>query len=268
MNLNQFLGQDKNEKPFDNIVSDGGYTGIFRTIACIGDSLSSGEFESTNENGDVRYHDFYDYSWGQYLARLSGCEVKNFSRGGMTAKCYCEEFAPWNGFFDKARGGWAQAYIIALGVNDILNQNMELGSLSDICREDWTKNKETFAGYYGKLVLRCKEMEPNAKFFFMTMPHHTKNDARWEKTEAHAALLREMADFFDNAYVLDFTKYAPQYSGEIRQNMFLGGHMNPCGYMFTAKLVASYIDYIIRHHMEDFRQAGLIGTGLKRTPEI
>lgn len=41
-----------NEKPFDNIIRDGGFTRIFRTIGCIGDSLSSGEFESMDKAGN------------------------------------------------------------------------------------------------------------------------------------------------------------------------------------------------------------------------
>lgn len=266
MNMNQFLGLDKAEKPLDSIVTDGGYVGIFRTIACVGDSLASGEFESTREDGTTAYHDFYDYSWGQYLARMAGCTVKNFSRGGMTAECFCEQFGPWNGFFDKDRGGHAQAYIIALGVNDVLNRGQEIGTVADICREDWRENKKTFAGYYGQIVQRYKEIEPRAKFFFMTIPRYGE-DTRLKK-EAHAALMHEMAAFFDNAYVLDFAAYAPAYEGEVRSSLFLGGHMNPCGYVFTARLVASYIDYIIRHNMEDFRQVGLIGTPYERKTEV
>ncbi|MBE6793009.1 MAG: SGNH/GDSL hydrolase family protein, partial [Ruminococcaceae bacterium] len=34
------------KNPLDTLVSDGGFCGIFRTIGCIGDSLSSGELES------------------------------------------------------------------------------------------------------------------------------------------------------------------------------------------------------------------------------
>ena len=48
------------EKPLDNLVSDGGFCGIFQTIGCIGDSLSSGEFESKDNEGVVGYHDFYE----------------------------------------------------------------------------------------------------------------------------------------------------------------------------------------------------------------
>ena len=50
MDINKFYG-NPDEKPLDNLVEDGGFCGIFRTIGCIGDSLSSGEFESKDEEG-------------------------------------------------------------------------------------------------------------------------------------------------------------------------------------------------------------------------
>jgi hypothetical protein len=36
--------------------------------------------------------------------------------------------------------------------------------------------------------------------------------------------------------------------------------MNPMGYILSAKMIASYIDYIIRHNPDDFKQVGFIGT--------
>ena len=36
-----------------------------------------------------------------------------------------------------------------------------------------------------------------------------------------------------------------------------------CGYILTAKMLMSYMDFIIRHNMDDFREAGLIGTPFK-----
>ena len=72
------------EKPLDTLVTDGGFVGIFRKIACVGDSLSSGEFQAYSIlDGSNLYIDRFDYSWGQYLARMAGCTVYNFSRGGM-----------------------------------------------------------------------------------------------------------------------------------------------------------------------------------------
>ena len=78
MDLSKFTA-NKGEKPLDKIAVNGGLCGIFRKIACIGDSLSSGEFESF-ENGKRGYHDYYDYSWGQFLAQDTGSEVLNLSR--------------------------------------------------------------------------------------------------------------------------------------------------------------------------------------------
>ena len=86
MNIYEYLSIGENEKPLDRIVTDGGFTGIFRKIGCIGDSLSSGEFESRTADGTRNFHDFYEYSWGQHIARSTGSTVYNFSRGGMTAK--------------------------------------------------------------------------------------------------------------------------------------------------------------------------------------
>ena len=63
MKLNEVYGLLENEKPLDNLVSDGGYTAIFREIVCVGDSLSSGEFEHIDENGNYTFHDKYEYSW-------------------------------------------------------------------------------------------------------------------------------------------------------------------------------------------------------------
>ena len=69
------------------------FTSIFRTIACVGDSLASGEFELIDEEGKNHYYDRFEYSWGQFLARKIGSTVYNFSRGGMTAMEYCKSYA-------------------------------------------------------------------------------------------------------------------------------------------------------------------------------
>ena len=84
MNINELLGVKEGEKPLEKLAIGGGFCGIFRTIACIGDSLSSGEFESLDEDGKG-WHDYFEYSWVQYMAHNIGATVHNFSRGGMTA---------------------------------------------------------------------------------------------------------------------------------------------------------------------------------------
>ena len=257
MDINQFYA-DPTEKPLDRLVSDGGFCGIMRTIACIGDSLSSGEFESLDGEGKKGYHDYFDYSWGQYLARMAGCTVYNFSRGGMTGKEYRESFAEKQDFWNPEKK--AQAYIFALGVNDILNQKREPGTAADICLEDERRNAETFAGYYGAIIQRYQRIAPRAKFFLMTMPREDDTPERDGLKRVHAALLYEIAALLPDCYVLDLYKYGPVYDADFKHRFYLNGHLNACGYRLTAEMVASYIDYIIRHNPEDFRQVSFIGT--------
>ena len=256
MNIKDFYLGD-GEKPLDKILPDAGFTSIFRTVGCVGDSLSSGEFESTDETGTKKgYHDYYEYSWGQFIARTAGCTVYNFSRGGMTAKEYMESFAENKGFWNPDLA--CQAYIFALGVNDVLNMNQPLGDVGDIDLDDYTKNADTFCGWYAGIIQRLKKIQPKAKFFLMTMPRETRRDKDREKA-AHAALLYKLAEVFDNTYVIDLFQYAPVYNEEFIRHFYLGGHLNAAGYVLTAKMVMSYIDYIVRSAPEDFTQVGFIG---------
>jgi hypothetical protein len=257
MDIKNFYA-DPNEQPLDRMVSDGGFCSIFRTIGCIGDSLSSGEFESKNEKGEHAFHDMYEYSWGQYLARMAGCRAINFSRGGMTAKWF------WDSFGEEC-GCWrtenvCQAYILALGVND--QKVFATGSADDIDMEHPENSKDTFAGYLGRIMLRLKSMQPKAKFFLVARPTEQTDPERAALIIAHGKLMHEIASRFDNTYVIDLGKYAPCYDDEFRRNFFLGGHMNPAGYLLTARMIASYIDYIVRNHPRDFAQLGFIGTDI------
>ena len=257
MNVYEYMQVAEGEKPLDRMVTDGGFCAIFRTIACIGDSLSSGEFESVTAEGTKCYHDFYEYSWGQFLGRSCGSKVYNFSQGGMTAKTYMEVFADNKGFWSTDK--LAQAYIIALGVNDVLNVGMELGSTADVDLQDYTKNGQTFAGYYAQIIQRIKQLQPRAKIFLVSIPRD--GDAKDEKRKAHRDLLREFTKLFDRTYLVDLYEYAPINDAEYKRKFRLG-HMTPTGYVLMARMIESYIDYIIRTNMEDFNQVGFIGTDL------
>lgn len=255
---NYYLGE--NELPLDKIPTDGGFTGILESIACIGDSLSSGEFESTDESGTQKgYHDMFSFSWGQHIARRTGCRVYNFSAGGMTAKRYMESFAEQNGFWNEDK--LCRAYILALGVNDLVNFKQEIGDIADINADDCTKNADTFCGYFAAIIQRLKLMQPKAKFFLMTMPRYSEEYAERNKIATeHAILMHKLAKYFDNTYVIDFNRYAPVYDEQFKKAFFLGGHMNAAGYKLTGDMVMSYIDYIIRSDFESFAQVGFIGT--------
>ena len=181
--------------------------------------------------------------------------------GGMTAKVYMESFAQEKGFWNPELA--CQAYVIALGVNDVINRGMEIGSVSDIDPTDWRNNKPTFVGYYAQIIARIKEeIQPQAKFFFVTMMRHDEDPIRDEKRRKHAEALYELARFFDNSYVIDLYQYGPCYDAQYERTCCLYGHLNAMGYILTANMVDSYIDYIIRKHPDDFRRVPFIGKGL------
>ncbi|MBQ9115432.1 MAG: SGNH/GDSL hydrolase family protein [Clostridia bacterium] len=142
---------------------------------------------------------------------------------------------------------------------------MPIGSVSDICLEDYRKNAPTFAGYYAQIIQRYKEIQPDAKFFFVSTPRDTDDEIRARLGDELAELLHRLAEFFGNSYVIDLHKYAPEYKGELRKAIYMGGHLSPVGYILTAKMIGSYIDYLIRHNPADFRQVGFIGTPFKNT---
>lgn len=258
----RFYYPNAEEKPLDHIPPNGGLCRIFRRICCIGDSLSSGEFQLRKEDGTWGYHDLYDYSWGQHIARMTGSTVYNFSRGGMTAWKYCEEFADVQGFWNPDKA--CQAYIIALGVNEFL-RNDPIGTLADVDFSDHRNNASTFCGYYAKIIQRLKAIQPRAKFFLVTMP---REDIYMEHPQWKAIndRIRELADRIDNTYLIDLYAYAPDYDAKFKEMFFLEGHMNPAGYVFTADMIAAYIDYIIRHNIQDFNEVGFIGTELTNHP--
>jgi hypothetical protein len=248
----------KEEKPLDRLVDAYSYTSIFRKIAFIGDSLSSGEFETEAKYGERRWHDVYEYSWGQYIARKNGLTAYNFSKGGMTARDYMDHFAESKGFWSPDLA--AQAYVIAMGVNDLFWRGFELGSIDDIDIQNWKNNKPTFAGYYGQIISRYKEIAPDSKFFLVTFPKiHYQED----KVPGMIELLYQIAEKFENCYVIDLYKYGPDFDDEFNKNFNLLGHHNPMGYIVLARLVDSYIDYIIRHNPKDFMHVGFINTDIK-----
>lgn len=253
MDISKFMA-NANEKPLDNLVENGGFCSIFKKIAVIGDSLASGEFELIR-NGEKTFHDMYDYSWGKFMANDAGIEVVNYSRGGMTAKEYCESFAEENGLWKESEK--ANAYIIALGVNDA-NLKLEVGTKKDIDLSDYKKNKPTFIGYYAKNIQRYKEISPGAKFFPVTPPYFLNYEkSNYDKI---ASAIEEISNIFSDAYLIDLKKYGPDYTDKkFIDAFFLNGHFSPAGYRLSAKIMASYIDYIVRHNPQEFKEIAFTG---------
>ena len=252
--------------PIKKFVPDGGFTSIFRTIGFIGDSLSSGEHESLKD-GQKGYHDYFEQSWGQFIARKCGLTALNFSKGGLT----CYEFFDYyikerkNPFIEENR---CQAYVIALAVND-MNHLDEIytdgfGSFDDVDWENGDNNKNSFVGQYVRIIQRLRKFEPKCRIFVMTTPKEKPFKERYEWV---MKFLVQLPKYFDFLYVLNLWKYAPIYDRKFGKRYFCGGHMSAAGYKFTADMVATYIDYYVRKYPEDFTQVAFIGKDVHNEKE-
>lgn len=256
IDMNSFENWKENfndESPLDRIPENGGFLRVFKRLGIIGDSLSSGEYETVDDEGTHHYSDRYDYSWGWILGQKAGIEVLNFSRGGMTAKEYMTRWAGDNGFFSRKLA--CQGYILALGVNDLINNRNTCGTIMDAENQ----NTEVFAGQFYSIIEKYRQISPKAKFFLVTMPRGW--EIKTPETDMiigqHAELMRKIAERNDDCYVIDLNRYAPIYDEEFREKFFSYGHMNPMGYIFTGDMIAAYMDFIIRHNYRDFVQVGL-----------
>lgn len=70
-----------------------------------------------------------------------------------------------------------------------------------------------------------------------------------------------MTQIFDRTYLIDLFMYAP-INDKVYCEKYSLGHLTPTGYILTARMIESYIDYIIHKNPKDFAQAGFIGTNL------
>ena len=244
------------DNPIATISQQPGWCTIIHRWGFIGDSLCSGEHEYSRAHGSTVWDDIYEYSWGQrFVAALGGTAVGyNFSQGGETAKGWIRNFwdYPMNRNADiRAKQHLCQAYIIALGVND--QHKFQTGDAKkDINLQDYTKNADTFAGNYGGIIQRIKEVQPRARFFVVTLPNVFGN-------KEISAQVRNMADIFDNVYVVDFEKYAPDFGQpELRKRYMLRGHLNAAGYQYVAWMFMTYINWIIEQNLPSFSDIALM----------
>lgn len=202
--------------PLVNLLENGGYINIFNKIACIGDSLTEGVFEYT-ENGEVKYagkpQGFEPYSYPSQLARMTGATVGNYGVGGATAKSWLETTACTDCFKEENK---SQAYIIALGTNDT---NYDGDVNTDIDVSNYNNNADTFVGNYAKIIQKCRELQPKAKIFVVTIPK-TRTDYHNAWTTGNSKI-KSVAEKL-GVYVLDIYTYSESYDNpDEYKNIFI-----------------------------------------------
>ena len=182
---------------------------LFKNIAVIGDSYSSGELY-VNEN----FTDYYDISWIQLLARRHGLQVTNYSKGGLTAKTWLTDA---KGKTKMNADTAKDLYFVYLGINDSLNMSSYTDGIGT--KEDIGTEKDSFYAKYSTIITDIKTKAPNAKIAIINMHNSTK--------EVFTPI-NEIAKHF-NLPVLtlanDYSLIKSSYSSEMNQ-----GHPQALGY--------------------------------------
>ena len=238
--------------PLKDLRYDGGFTRIFDSIGCIGDSLASGETYS-NEGGSLSVHSpNWPISWGDRIAKICNNTAVHLSRGGQTTKTWLEEWSSNTAFTDNA----CKAYIIALGANDSNGVNsMVLGNQSDADSVVVTPGT-SFYGNYSQIIRDIKAIQPKAKIFVVTVP--TSN----AETKGFNTAIRYMATYYTDVYVIDLYTYGLDIYNAMTTNsgLWRASHGNSLSYMIIAWHLSTYIDWIINNNYSEFSQVEYIGT--------
>ena len=250
--IDSIVGQD----PLDVISSDANFVSSFDRIGCLGDSLtagnlnyngsSSGEYVGTNT------------SYPTMLSKFTGNTVLNFGQGGASAKGYIS-IATNKGVFEDSNK--CDAYIISLGTNDIgYNGSFDGDVTTDIDLQNYENNANTSVGQYAKLIQKILETQPKAKIFCSCIPN-TRNTVS-TITNANTKIKAIAELFQNNCYVMDFQTYGVKVEDvdDWKSKYYNGGHLNALGYNLFAKMVLSYMNWIIENNPNHFRNIGFIGT--------
>lgn len=269
------------DNPIADIRFDVGMLPLIQDWGFIGDSLASGWVSYKNANQETDGTNMYPYSWGQQLCRLTGTNGYNFTNGGQTAKGWIQGGTVYDDSYigGVGGGGWSyaklhpkQAYIIALGINDVAHDDVyPLGDITtDIgtydTQTDTDTNANTFAGWYAGIIQRIQSIQPRAKIFVVTLPYLS------EKRHNYSMVIKGMADYFDNIYVIDLDVYATHIHNntKFRTDYFWkpsgDGHMTEAGYLYTAWMFINYIDWIMRSNMDDFKYISFADKDIEYTP--
>ena len=245
------------DNPLAYVHNEAGLISLFHTVGCIGDSLASGEC-AYKTSGTTHYVDLYPFSWGQCLARLTGNTYYNFSQGGLSTRTWLSSQHATD-CFDGNHD--CDAYFIGLGQND-KNNSIPVGTTADINLSDYTQNADTYCGNMGKIIQKLQELQPKAPIFVFIDPNTPSDDQTYNN------VIPDIVELFENVWIIDLKTYGQAMFTDktsIIGSQYRGGHYSAVGYQQIAYVIATYVDWIIKHNLSDFSQVEFIGTNYEWT---
>lgn len=226
----------------DSIINEYADLSLFSRIGIVGDSYASGEIYF-----DGAFHDNYDISWGNILAKKHGLTPDFYSAGGMTTRSFLSSSY---GLVKALNNQPCDLYIMILGINDINSLGMDyLGSIEDITsHSSWSDYPNTFYGNYGKIFERIQAHAPHAKFIFSTI---AINDT--DVRIAYNNAILEIAEHYGVAAIKQYDD--PFFNSAYYKNNMVNGHPIAIVYSGMANALDRLFITAILNNREYFHDA-------------
>ena len=217
----------------------------FQTIGIIGDSLASGCSNYYDDSaGKMVGLDRPAFSWGAFLGRETGIDVKLFAKGGASTKTWLS--SDWGLAKAQQSGNKCECYIIGLGVNDYSKSGLDyVGTAADVHVGNESANADSFYGNYSRIIAALKAIQPRCKIFMFNLPN-TPNNKINATTTAYRNAIKEIYTLYDNVYLLDLFEDKWYESKEINATYY-GAHYTAIGY----KAMAMHIKKILNKFIKD-----------------
>ena len=217
----------------NNTVPD--YMHLFSTIGIVGDSLASGEVYP--QTGDIP-KDKYKFSWLSSICKKIGATPTHYSRGGMTAKSWCDEGGYKSQLLEDIP---KNAYYVALGTND--KQYFQIGNITD------TASENTFMGWYNTILDTIHSHAPNAVIFCVSI---YLNDS---KSNSFSNAIKALSENRDYCYYIDFINNCDDdlIITSSYTNFVHNWHYTGLGYVRVGNIIRKLTDKVIDDNLSDFK---------------
>lgn len=202
---------------------------VFKKIICIGDSITAGTFNYNHPSSG--YLSDTDYSYPEYLGKLTGLDVTNFGRGGYSATQFWTAYQnhDWSGF---------DAAIIMFGINDALQGD----------------TTATYKSSLTSLINSLKSYNSGIKIFLATLtPAYSDGVTTFN---GMITATRELAESLTDVYLIDINRYSECHKGTPYEQ----GHLTAIGYYQMAHEFMALISFEIQAHLSDFANVQFINT--------
>ena len=218
---------------------DGTEISVFNKIACVGDSITEGTFNYTENGSNNNVVNISKYSYPTILKKLTGVETVNLGRGGNTS-------VQWYSYYQNEDLSGYDAVIIMLGINDGV-YSVSVSDFSDaICN----------------IIDKFKAENKGIMVFLSTIiPAYTDYDRKFDNYNTE--IKRIVSEEYTDVFLVDINKYSICKHFTYYQQ----GHLTAVGYQQLAREFATLISYIMHNNLSKFRNVQFIGTNYTYTEE-